>query len=187
MDAEVMLVRDPASPDWTAPPGMTFRDWLRDGGGTLRRPDADDLAYHLSTLFPPVRPHGYLELRVIDAQQGADGWIVPLAVVAALTDDERAADAAMAAVEPLWDGHVAAGEWPHAETVGAENPWVTAARCGPENAGIARASRACFEAARAALARQRVPAAIRAAVDGFIDRYVHKDRCPADDLLEEVT
>jgi glutamate--cysteine ligase len=187
LDAGLMVVRDRASADWTAPPGMTFRDWLRDAGSTLRRPDADDLGYHLSTLFPPIRPHGYLELRVIDAQPGDDGWMVPLAVVSALADDERAADAAMAAVEPLWAGHATAGDWPRAETFRGESPWVTAARCGPENARIAEASRKCFEAARAALARQRVPSAIRAAVDSFVERYVHKDRCPADDLLEEVT
>jgi hypothetical protein len=30
-----------------------------------------------------------------------------------------------------------------------------------------------------------VPAEITTAVDDFIERYVSKDRCPADDLLEE--
>ena len=95
---------NPDSPDWTAPPGLTFRDWLREGGsGPLRAPTAEDLDYHLSTLFPPVRPHGHMELRMIDAQPG-DGWIVPAAVVTALADDERAADAALAAAEPVWDG-----------------------------------------------------------------------------------
>ena len=87
-----MCVREPGSQDWTAPAGVTFRDWLRDGGsGTLRAPTAEDLDYHLSTLFPPVRPRGHMELRMIDAQPG-DGWIVPAAVVTALTDDDRAAD-----------------------------------------------------------------------------------------------
>ena len=32
LDAELMCVREPGSQDWTAPPGLTFRDWLRDGG-----------------------------------------------------------------------------------------------------------------------------------------------------------
>jgi glutamate--cysteine ligase len=50
---------------------------------------------------------------------------------------------------------------------------------------LARASRDCFEAARDALARQQAPAPVLAPVDDFIDRYVSKDRCPADDLLEE--
>ena len=121
LDAELMLVRRPGSPSWTAPPGLTFRDWIRDwaggrrgrggnGGrdrergrrGTGRPPTLDDLTYHLSTLFPPVRPRGHLELRMIDAQPG-DGWIVPAAVAWALFEDAQAADEAMAAAEPLWD------------------------------------------------------------------------------------
>ena len=120
LDAELMCVREPGSQDWTAPPGVTFRDWLRDGGsGTLRAPTAEDLDYHLSTLFPPVRPRGHMELRMIDAQPG-DGWIVPAAVVTALADDDRAADAALAAAEPVWDG-----------PPDAEDPWLRAARLRP--------------------------------------------------------
>ncbi len=73
LDAQVMVLRDPGSHRWTAPSGLTFRDWLR--GAVGPPPTADDLTYHMSTLFPPVRPRGHLELRVIDAQLG-DGWIV---------------------------------------------------------------------------------------------------------------
>ena len=81
LDAQVMVLRDPGSRRWTAPSGLTFRDWVR--GAVGPPPTADDLDYHMSTLFPPVRPRGHLELRVIDAQPG-DGWIVPTAVVSAL-------------------------------------------------------------------------------------------------------
>ena len=104
LDAEVMCVRQPGAPCWDAPAGLTFRDWLRGAGE--RPPTADDLAYHLSTLFPPVPPHGHLELRMIDAQPG-DGWIVPTAVVSALVDDAVAAQAAMAVAVELWHGY-----WP---------------------------------------------------------------------------
>jgi ergothioneine biosynthesis glutamate--cysteine ligase EgtA len=176
LDAELMCVRGPDSADWTAPPGLTFRDWLRDSGsGPLRAPTAEDLDYHLSTLFPPVRPRGHMELRMIDAQRG-DGWIVPVAVAAALADDERAASAAMAAAEPVWDG-----------PEGAHDPWLRAARSGPADPQIARASRQCFEAADAALSRSGAPAAIRQAVADFTERYVLNDRCPADDHLEGAT
>src|SRR5215469_5531917 len=85
LDAQVMCVRDDGS-DWTAPPGLTLRDWVRGGpveGGALRPPTTEDLSYHLSTLFPPVRPRGHFELRMIDAQPG-DGWVVPAAVTSAL-------------------------------------------------------------------------------------------------------
>jgi ergothioneine biosynthesis glutamate--cysteine ligase EgtA len=171
LDARVMCVPNPDSGDWSAPPGLTFRDWVR--GDRLRRPTADDLEYHLSTPFPPVRPRGHFELRMIDAQP-ADGWIVPLAVSSALLSDAKAGDAALAAVEPLWDGR----------SPGDEGPWVRAARLGPADPAISRASGACFAAAREALDRMAAPAAITGAVDSFIDQYVTKDRCPADDLLE---
>ena len=188
LDAQVMCVRDPGSDDWSAPPGLTMRDWVR--GRRLRAPTTEDLAYHLSTLFPPVRPHGHLELRMIDAQPG-DGWIVPLAFTSALLGDERAAGAAMAAAERLWAGHGPAGEWPPGRAAlagaGGENPWPRAARLGPADAAIARASRECFAAARSALDRMAVPAEITSAVDAFVERYVSKDRCPADDLLDETT
>jgi glutamate--cysteine ligase len=176
LDAELMCVREPGSQDWTAPAGVTFRDWLRDGGtATLRAPTAEDLDYHLSTLFPPVRPRGHMELRMIDAQPG-DGWIVPTAVVAALADDDRAADAALAAAEPVWDG-----------PADAEDPWLRAARRGPADPQISQASKRCFEAATAALGRLGVPAAVHRAVAEFSERYVQKDRCPADDQLDGVT
>jgi glutamate--cysteine ligase len=173
LDAELMCVREPGSQDWTAPPGVTFRDWLRDGGsGALRPPTAEDLDYHLSTLFPPVRPRGHMEMRMIDAQRG-DDWIVPAAVATALTGDERATDAAMAAAEPVWDS-----------SPGTRDPWLRAAQCGPADARIGQASRQCFEAADAALSRLDAPTPVRRAVAAFTERYVLKDRCPADDQLD---
>jgi glutamate--cysteine ligase len=183
LDAELMCLCEPGSQDWTAPPGVTFRDWLRDGGtGSLRAPTAEDLDYHLTTLFPPVRPHGHMELRMIDAQPG-DGWIVPAAVVTALADDDRAADAALAATEPLWKGPLWKGPvWNGSPD--AEDPWLRAARCGPADPLISQASKRCFDAAGPALARLGVPAAIRRAVADFTEQYVQKDRCPADDQLD---
>jgi ergothioneine biosynthesis glutamate--cysteine ligase EgtA len=176
LDAELMCVRKPGSRDWTAPAGVTFRDWLReDGSGPLRAPTAEDLDYHLSTLFPPVRPHGHVELRMIDAQPG-DGWIVPAAVVTALADDTRAADTALAAAEPVWDG-----------SPDDQDPWLRAAQCGPADPQIAQASKRCFEAADSALARLGAPAEVRQAVTDFTERYVLKDRCPADDQLDGVS
>jgi ergothioneine biosynthesis glutamate--cysteine ligase EgtA len=174
LDADVMCVRDPDSADWSAPPGLTFRDWVR--GAPQRPPTTEDLDYHLSTLFPPVRPRGHLELRMIDAQPG-DGWIVPTAVVSALADDPIAADAAMAAAAPVWAGC----------SRGENDPWERAARCGPADPELSRASKACFEAAGAALRRAGTPQAIIRAVDDFTERYVQHDRCPADDQLEEGT
>lgn len=202
LDADVLCLRRPDGLPWTVPAGMTFRDWLNGAG--QRCPTADDLGYHLSTLFPPVRAHGHLELRMIDAQPG-DGWIVPAAVVAALIEDPVAADAAMAATEPVWHRPVprsrpataarnpasrgiAAGPGRHpgaqSSSAQAASPWLRAARLGPGDQAIARAARECFEAADAALARSGTPAQIRNAVAEFAERYVQRDRCPADDMLE---
>jgi glutamate--cysteine ligase len=193
LDAQVMCVPDDGSADWTAPPGLTLRDWVRGaargvvhdgvrGGaaedGQLRAPTTADLSYHLSTLFPPVRPRGHFELRMIDAQPG-DGWIVPTAVASALLGDGQAGDEAMAAAERVWGDRL----WVNRPVT---EPWLTAARYGPADARLAQASRECFGAARAALARHNTPAPILAAVDDFIERYVSNDRCPADDLLEAV-
>lgn len=105
LDTPVMCIRDDDRP-WAVPEGLTFRDWIRTGAP--RPPVRADLDFHISTLFPPVRPRGHLELRMIDAQHGADGWLVPLAVTTALFDDPEAAETVYRTVKPL------------AETAGAE-------------------------------------------------------------------
>jgi glutamate--cysteine ligase len=193
MDAEVLCVRRPDGQPWTVPAGLTFRDWVR--GADRHRPDgwaaptADDLNYHLSTLFPPVRPRGHLELRMIDAQQG-DGWIVPVAVVAALTDDPVAADAAMAAAEPVWHpggSHEDIASQRTSVVPGTEtSPWLRAARLGLADPVLARAARQCFDAAEASLSRSNAPPPVRAAVAAFAEQYVRRGRCPADDILDSL-
>jgi glutamate--cysteine ligase len=80
--AELMVVRD-GDGHRLADPGGTFAGWLAHGGH--ERPTEDDLAYHLTTLFPPERPRGWLEVRYIDTQS-VDYWPVPVAVLSALTD-----------------------------------------------------------------------------------------------------
>ena len=201
MDADVLCVRRPDGQPWTVPAGLSFRDWLRGSGqprapeplaGTLPEPPtADDLSYHLSTLFPPVRPRGHLELRMIDAQPG-DDWIVPVSVVAALTDDPVAADAAMAAAEPVWRAGGPPrdpGQVPRQRTTSKDQatPWLRAARLGLADPVLARAAQQCFDAAAASLARSDAPATARTAVADFAERYVLRSRCPADDILDSIS
>ena len=62
-----------------------------------------------------------------------------------------------------------------------------AVQCGPADPLIGQASRRCFEAADSALARLGAPAEVRQAVTDFTERYVLKDRCPADDQLDGVS
>lgn len=79
--ADVLLIR--TGDDVIAvPPGMPFARWLR-AGHPAGWPTADDLYYHMTTLFPPVRPRGWLEIRVIDALPPAVREIAVLTVAAA--------------------------------------------------------------------------------------------------------
>jgi glutamate--cysteine ligase len=204
MDAEVLCVRRPDGEPWTVPAGLTFRDWVRGADGHLAgrprapgqpesdvppAPTADDLNYHLSTLFPPVRPRGHLELRMIDAQQG-DGWIVPVAVVSALIDDPVAADAAMATAEQVWQPSESPGRIPSQRMSlvpgPGTSPWLRAARLGLADPVLARAAQQCFDAAEASLSRSNAPPFVRTAVATFADRYVRRGRCPADDILDSL-
>ncbi|MEU9382588.1 ergothioneine biosynthesis glutamate--cysteine ligase EgtA [Streptomyces sp. NPDC048279] len=171
LDAPVMCVRRDGGP-WEVPEGLTFREWTRSGS-----PTRADLAYHLTTLFPPVRPRGHLELRMIDAQPGDDGWIVPLAVTTALFDDAEAAETAYRTVKPLTE-RAQPRAAPH-------NPlWIDAARTGLRDPELHEAAVACFAAALEALPRLGATPEVLAAVTEYSDRYVRRGRCPADDLLD---
>ncbi|MBV2156154.1 ergothioneine biosynthesis glutamate--cysteine ligase EgtA [Kitasatospora sp. SUK 42] len=173
LDAQLLCVQRPEGMPWTAPPGLTFRDWIRDGGE--RPPTMADLDYHCTTLFPPVRPRGHLELRMIDAQPG-DGWVVPTALVTTLLDDPVAADAAFAALEPL---EAADGPRPPRS-----DAWLRAATLAMGDPELRRAALACFAAADAALGRLPGAERLRAVVAEYAERYPARGRCPADDQLD---
>lgn len=83
--ADVMLVRsaDGDGADAMAP-GFPFGRWLADGH-PAGWPTVDDLRYHLTTLFPPVRPRGWLELRMLDLQPPRMRDVATVVVLAALT------------------------------------------------------------------------------------------------------
>ncbi|MFG2958456.1 ergothioneine biosynthesis glutamate--cysteine ligase EgtA [Streptomyces sp. NPDC048291] len=173
LDAPVMCVRRDGP--WEVPDGVSFREWTR--SRSMRPPTHADLDYHISTLFPPVRPRGHLELRMIDAQPGDDGWIVPLAVVTALFDDPDAAAIAHRAVAPLAE-RAAGAPAPH-------NPlWTAAARHGLADPGLRRAAVTCFDAALEALPRMGANTRVVDTVAAHADRYVRRGRCPADDVLD---
>ncbi|GAA1545123.1 ergothioneine biosynthesis glutamate--cysteine ligase EgtA [Kribbella lupini] len=135
MEAPVLCLRRGDS--WEAPPGLTFGAWA-DGALPGDRPTYDDLDYHLSTLFPPVRPRGYLEVRYLDAQQG-DGWIPPTLLLIALMSDPAVTDQALAAAAP------AAGRW------------FPAAREGLDDKLVLQAARDLVELGTGVLDRTGVP------------------------------
>jgi len=165
LDARVML-RQRAEGDWKVAPGPTFRDWL-DGEDP---PSTDDLAVHMTTLFPPVRPRGWFEVRYLDAQPW-QWWPVPMAVLTALLDDPIAFEVAEQACAGLDD-------------------WTAAARDGLAAPGLQAAALACFDAAVPALTRSGEHPDLIALVAEFRDRYVRLGRAPADDspsLPQEVS
>lgn len=165
LDAKIMLIR--RTPESFVPieGSVTFRTWLQDGN-ELGYPTADDLDYHMSTLFPPVRPRGWLELRMVDALPDPL-WKVPLAVTAALLRDRAGAEEALEGCEP------------------AGGLWVEAAHLGMAHPKLAESGEACLRAARSALVRLGARAATVVALDRFRERYADCGRSPADDRLDD--
>lgn len=177
LDAPVMCIRADHGP-WLVPYGLTPRSWVR--CGAPRPLTRADLSYHLSTLFPPVRPRGHLELRMIDAQSGDDGWIVPLAVTAALFDDEAATETAYRVVKPLAER---AGPAPAPRNA----LWLAAARHALADPELQDAAAVCFAAALEALPRLGATRTVLDLVAAYTERYVVRGRCPADDLIDRLT
>jgi glutamate--cysteine ligase len=163
LDASVLAVRRPTG-DWAAPPGLTFRQWLRQGPAAVPGygpPTLADLAYHLTTLFPPVRARGHLEVRYLDAQPGR-WWRVPSAVIGVLVDDDKAAGAAREACEPLGAGVAA---------------WRQAARVGLSDPETHRAARTVLIAAAEALDRVNETALAELTAD-YLERTPNPEETP---------
>lgn len=163
LDANVMLIR--CGPQAYVPmeASLPFRTWMADGH-ELGYPTADDLEYHMTTLFPPVRPRGWLELRMVDALPDPL-WQVPFAVAAGLLLDAPARQDATAVCKPV------RGSWLDAMCTGLADP------------ALATAAGRCFELATEALRRLGARPALVAAVEGYAARYVANGRTPADDRV----
>ncbi len=165
LDAPVMMVRVDQARSVALRSPQSFQQWLA-GGHPLGWPTLDDLTYHATTLFPPVRPRGWLELRMIDALP-EEWWPVAVAVTVALLDDPLAAECATAA------------------TASVRERWTTAARHALHDPALSDAAQWCFDAAQHALTRIGADAATIAATDDYAARFVRRSRCPADDLLDQ--
>jgi glutamate--cysteine ligase len=95
LDAPVLLVLDDRGTLQT-PCDLTFRQWIEapDRIGVANRPPTEtDFRYHLTTLFPDIRPRGWMELRCIDMIP-VELVSVALGVVAALVRSPTAMGAA---------------------------------------------------------------------------------------------
>jgi glutamate--cysteine ligase len=140
---------------WEAPRGVTFADWIN--GALDRAPTVGDLEYHLSTMFPPVRAQGYLEIRYIDAQPG-DHWLSPAALLVALLASPARLDAVIDVCTPVADR------------------WLTAARDGLGDTAIAKAATQVVEIGLAGLDDTGLPADLVDQVISDIERRLHDGR-----------
>jgi glutamate--cysteine ligase len=159
--SRVMLIRTSESDFVPVLADMSFERWLVEGH-ELGFPDLDDLRYHLTTLFPPVRPRGWLELRMIDALP-APWWRVATLVTSTLLSDEAAFSVAERATE---------------RTAGLS---LEAAQAGLNHPVLAAAARRCFNAALSAL--DRCGLASTSEVQAFSERFVEQGRTPADERV----
>ena len=140
---------------WDPPPGVPLRDWV--AGALPDPPTADDVDYHLSTLFPPVRPRGYLEVRYLDGQPGGD-WIVPVAVLTSLLGDPATTAEALDLAAPVAMG------------------WTAAYRMGLADRRLHRVATALADLAARQLDRGGLPAAVRTHVTDTVDRRLRDAR-----------
>ncbi len=160
LKAPVMLVHDPdavAVTDY-----VLFADWA-DGRVLLgdRRPTLADLDYHLTTLFPPVRPRQWLEIRYLDSVP-EEVWPAVVFTLVTLLDDPTAAGLAADAVEPV------------------ATAWDTAARIGLGDRQLYEAANRCLT-----VAAERAPEELTDAMQRLM-RNVESGRCPADDFSDLV-
>lgn len=131
----------------------------------------DDVAYHLSTLFPPVRPRRHLEVRFIDALPTR--WMaVPVVLLTALLYDPVATSAAL---DLLAEARLDAATWRRSCELGVADPALRESALG------------LFAIARAAL--PRFPSGYFAEdaeplLADYQERYPGSGRCPADDQLD---
>ena len=158
LDAPVLCVRESGS--WLVPDGLTFAAWVR--GGRPRPPTVADLDYHISTLFPPVRPRGHLEVRYCDMQPGRR-WALPVAVLVALLSDPGLIDVVRNLCAP------------------ARTRWVSAARHGLADRVLAHAAVQVFELAAARLPDLAAPTWLTDELVAMTERLVRHGLCPADE------
>jgi glutamate--cysteine ligase len=163
MAAPVLFVRTRGDAAAAVRTPVSFGQWasgaVRLGG---RVATAADLDTHLTTLFPPVRLRGYLELRYLD-MTAPRWWPAIAAVVTTLMDDPVAADLVAEATERT------------------ALLWTTAAREGLSDAVLADSARRCMR-----IAAERVPAGLSSAVADLAD-LIESGRCPGDLLAQRIT
>jgi len=167
LESDIMLQLDASGGVVDAPPGVPFREWWEGRHGPP--PTTEEWRMHLTTLFPEVRPRGWLELRSIDAP-ARKWWGVPPTLLAAILYDDQAVSETLEALA----------------TVGQDLPRVlqAAPRAGLRDRLLGAASRDVIDIAMRAAPRFPGGFFDSASLDAcaaFCDRYVARSRMQADD------
>ena len=172
LEADVMIFR--VTEDHFEPgcPGCSFEKWIEKGHPRWGWPTADDLDYHLTTLFFEVRPRGFLELRAGEALP--DRWrAVPVTLMAALLYDDGAR---MAALDLLHDRRTELPKlWRKAALDGVRDPEIRDLACGLWTIGL--------DGARS-LPNGYVDEEDIAAVVAYLEHFTSRGRMPTDEVLE---
>lgn len=152
LGAQVMLLhRDDESCE-TVDDRVTLADWVEHGHcGTW--PAEEDVAYHLTTLFPPVRLRGWFELRFLDSLP-APWWRAAAVTTATILGRDDVAQHLGAVARH----HRAADRWSLAASLGLRDP------------GLAAVALACVQCA-ADISDDPV-------VGDFLERFTSRGRAP---------
>ncbi|MDF3320052.1 glutamate-cysteine ligase family protein [Rhodococcus sp. C3V] len=142
----------------SVPPGLTFADWMATGH-PAGWPTEDDLRYHLTTLFPPIRPRGWLEFRMIDALEPPCRSAAVLVVATAM--DRRLCTELNDVLPDTRD------------------LWTTAARDGLNHPVLRDSAKILLDAVELHLRRHATHASAANTVAEFIDRYTKHGLAPA--------
>lgn len=158
------------APAMRPPPGdgdyRSFEWWWSRGGA-----DIDDWRLHLTTLFPEIRPRGYLESRSVDSLP-SEWHAVPICFLAGIVYDHESLHAA-------------------ADLVGTPDPELLH-RAGVDGLGdpdIAGQARDLFEIALEGCSRFGPEFVAERDVEvarEFFDRFTGRGRSPADEALDEL-
>ena len=121
LEARLMLVHDDDDSCEPVAVPITFGEWI-DEGIAGRRATLADLDYHCTTLFPPVRPRGWLEVRWLDCLPAGLAEVASAAVAALLIDEDAGAEALEACAGV--DGRAS---WATTASLGTQDPALAAA------------------------------------------------------------
>jgi len=172
LEADVMIYRVNGDHFEPGCPGCSFEKWVRDGHPRWGWPTAEDLDYHLTTLFFEVRARGFLELRAGEALP--DRWrAVPVTLMAALFYDDAARSAAL----DLLNDHRSElpSMWRKAAMDGVRDPELRDLACKLWKIGL--------DGARS-LPNGYVDDEDIKAVEAYLEHYTGRGRMPTDEVLE---